>query len=390
MHRKALLSFIILLLFLNVSCKQNNTSSIDENITIEKKPEIAVQGENITPEVKDESIIESIDKDFILVESSTKKITEEEIFQLDSSKLDYARNEIYARKGYVFQNEKYRGYFLKKAWYKPSAEVSADNLSDIEKYNVNFLKFYEEYWSNNGAYTQNQQKQLYDAYKASEKALIDLNGDEKKEEIIYKNLHNAGYKLSANGSSVEDDKYTDLADFFAVVDIDKSDKYLEILISDYGPSSDDYSTFYFFNNNKLIKMGETAGVIEYNEIKIDGSGNFSARTRGQILQTWYFDKHYKLTSEHKLIEIPQDIYLTDYDVFVKSQIKLYTERNETGDYFDLLEGQIVKIVGTDDKEWCLIETSAGKKGWFALEHFNQIRNEGLDAGSVFAGLSNAD
>ncbi len=389
MHRKALLSLIVLFLFLSVSCKQNNTNAIDKGIPNEKKPEIAVQGENITPEVKDESIIESIDNDFILVESGTKKVTEEEIFQLDSSILDYARNEIFARKGYVFKNDKYRDYFLTKAWYKPSEDVSVDNLNDIEKYNVNFLKFYEEYWSNNGTYNRNQ-KQPYDAYKVNEKAFIDLNSDEKKEEIIYQNLNDAGYRLSVNGSSIEDDKYTNLADFIAVVDIDKSDKYLEILISDYGPSSDDYSTFYYFNNNKLVKMGETAGVIEYNEIKIDGSGNFSARTRGQILQTWFFDKHYKLTSEHKLVEMPQDIYLTDYDVFVKSQIKLYTERNEKGGYFDLHEGQIVKIVGTDDKKWCLIETSAGKKGWFALEHFNLMRNEGLDAGSVFGGLCYAD
>lgn len=390
MHRKALLSFIILLLFLSVSCKQNNINSTDKNIANEKTSEIADQSENATSPVINKSTIASNDSDFILVESSTKKITEEEIMSLDGSKLDYARNEIYARKGYLFENDKYRNYFLSKAWYKPSDGISVDNLSDIEKYNVNFLKFYEEYWSNNSANTNNDQKQPYDAYKANEKVFIDLNGDGKKEEIIYENLHDAGYRLSINGNSVEESKYTNLADFFVVVDINKSDKYKEILISDYGPSNDDYSTYYIFDGSKLVKMGETAGVIEYNEIKMDGSGNFSTMTRGQILQTWFFEKYYKLTSEHRLIEIPQDIFITDYDVFVKRQIKLYTERNYTGKYFDLLEGQIVKIVGTDDKEWCLIETSTGRKGWIALVNYNQIRNEELDARAVFAGLCNAD
>lgn len=390
MHRKVILAFTIFLLIVSVSCKQNNPNPTYKNVASDEKSNTKVQDEISTSAGNNKIIVENSDSDFILPESSIRKITEEEIMRLYDSTLDLARNEIYARKGYIFDNEKYRNYFEAKAWYKPTEGINEDSLSDIEKYNVNFIKFYEKIRKESSNYTENNKKQDYAAYKVNEKVLLDLNGDGKNDEIVYKILNERGYTLSINGISVEDGKFTNLADFFAVVDIDKSDKYKEILISDYGPSNDDVSTYYYFDGNKLIKMGETGGVIEYNEIKIDGSGNFSALTRGQILQTWYFDKHYKLTSDHKVIEIPTVIYKTDFDVFVKRQIKLYTEKSDTSKYFYLHEGQVVKIVGNDNKEWCLIETSTGRKGWFALEKFSKIRNEGLDASEFFAGLCYAD
>lgn len=373
MNRIILMLFIIFVSFISAACGQQNVSIVDDNIKINDE----------------ESIQESADDDFILPESSTKKLTEEEIMQIESSKLGYARNEIYARRGYIFSDEKYRSYFVTKAWYKPVDMISAESLNDIEKYNVNLLKYYEEMWGQNGKNNRDN-KQNYDAFKSGEKISVDVNGDGQKENIIYKNLGEAGYSLTVNDIEVENTKYTNLADFIAVVDVDKSDKYKELLISDYGPSSDDFSTFYYFDGSKLIDMGETAGVIEYNEIRIDSSGSFSANTRGQILQTWFFDKYYTLTDEHKIVEIPHEVYVTDYDVFVKQPIKLFTDRNLQSSSFDLVEGQIVKIIGTDDKEWCQIETSVGKKGWFAIEGFKIIRNEGLDASEVFAGLCYAD
>jgi len=394
MNKKALFIFLIISLFICVSCKENNTNVTKEHIKTEKGTENPVENESNTTEEKSESIEESNASDFILTESSLRKITELEIMQLDDTNLDFARNEIYARKGHIFKNDKYRNYFLTKPWYKPTEEITTDDLSEIEKYNVNFMKFYEQKWTNDGNYHLDYKKQHYDAYKISEIAFIDVNGDGVKEAIIYENLredgYNTGYKLSIDSKFVEDGEYTNLANFFVVVDIDKSDEYKEIVISDYGPSSDNFSVFYCYDGGHIVKMGETGGLAESNEIIIDGSGSFTAMTRGQILQTWFFNKYYKLTSVHKIIEIPQDVYTTDYDVFVVHQIKLYNDRNDKGQYFDLLEGQIVKIIGTDDKEWCLIETSTGRSGWFALVEYNQIRGEGLDAGAVFAGLCNAD
>ncbi|QIB26356.1 SH3 domain-containing protein [Caloranaerobacter azorensis] len=198
----------------------------------------------------------------------------------------------------------------------------------------------------------------------------------------------SNYKLHINNLVIEGE-LGNYSNNFAIVDIDKNDNLKEIIISDYGPSNDYVSYFYCYDGQNIIKMGQTEGLFEYG-IKIDGMGKLSARTRSKILQTWFFDKYYTLSKEHKLIEVPQDIYITNYDVFVKRPIKLLKNRGNSDDYFILNEGQRMTIVGTDDKEWCLVETKTGERGWFAVDEFSIIRNEGLDAYKIFGGLCYAD
>lgn len=56
--------------------------------------------------------------------------------------LPYLRNEIFARKGYVFKTEAMKSFFSEMPWYKPVTEKV--ELTDIEKWNVNFLKKVED------------------------------------------------------------------------------------------------------------------------------------------------------------------------------------------------------------------------------------------------------
>ena len=63
------------------------------------------------------------------------------------SKYDVAliRNEIYARKGYVFKTAEYRNYFNSQAWYKPNPKANTNIvLNAYEKANVDFRKAYEQ------------------------------------------------------------------------------------------------------------------------------------------------------------------------------------------------------------------------------------------------------
>ncbi|CAK0740659.1 hypothetical protein CCP2SC5_1090008 [Azospirillaceae bacterium] len=56
--------------------------------------------------------------------------------------LRLARNEIYARRGYIFRDQELQKYFDAKNWYRP---VSRDvKLSPIEQYNVDLIKRYED------------------------------------------------------------------------------------------------------------------------------------------------------------------------------------------------------------------------------------------------------
>jgi len=80
--------------------------------------------------------------EYIIKGSDTRYLTNFDLSALTKEQLAIARNEIFARHGYVFKTQDYIDYFNSKSWYKPDPNYSG-NLSDIEEYNVNLIKQYE-------------------------------------------------------------------------------------------------------------------------------------------------------------------------------------------------------------------------------------------------------
>lgn len=85
-------------------------------------------------EVKDEYIIPNSDKE-LLKENDLKK--------LSAVQLTYARNEIYARHGYIFESAELNSYFRKKTWYSPLGDNSKVKLNGTEEANAKFIKDYQ-------------------------------------------------------------------------------------------------------------------------------------------------------------------------------------------------------------------------------------------------------
>lgn len=71
---------------------------------------------------------------------SSEKLTKEMLSLIYEHELDYMRNEIFARKGYVFSNPKYQRYFESFSWYTPAPDNRSVVLTDIEAFNVELLK----------------------------------------------------------------------------------------------------------------------------------------------------------------------------------------------------------------------------------------------------------
>lgn len=57
--------------------------------------------------------------DYVLPDSASRYYTEAELSSLSKETLGYARNEIYARHGWIFSSPEYKSYFEKKSWYIP-------------------------------------------------------------------------------------------------------------------------------------------------------------------------------------------------------------------------------------------------------------------------------
>lgn len=74
----------------------------------------------------------------VIPDSNTRYLTEYELKSYTTHELAIARNEIYARHGYVFVTEEWKNYFANQQWYVP---ISQDvTLNSIEEYNVNLIK----------------------------------------------------------------------------------------------------------------------------------------------------------------------------------------------------------------------------------------------------------
>ena len=84
----------------------------------------------------------NITRNNYLFPSDTQYLTEADLNGLSQFDTGLIRNEIYAKKGYVFKDEPYKSYFNSQAWYNPNPSAKM-RLNETEKYNVNFLLEYE-------------------------------------------------------------------------------------------------------------------------------------------------------------------------------------------------------------------------------------------------------
>lgn len=103
-------------------------------------PDNAVNVRELEPEQDEED-------PYLLPESSSRYLTEEDLEGMDKQQLTLARNEIFARHGRLFSTAEIQAYFNEQSWYtgyiKP-ANFDSSVLNDYERYNVAFISQYED------------------------------------------------------------------------------------------------------------------------------------------------------------------------------------------------------------------------------------------------------
>ena len=89
---------------------------------------------------------ESITEDIVKYNASTTKLTSKDVENLYKADLEIIRNAIYARHGYSFKNRRMRYFFDRNVdWYIPISTDIRNQLTDLEKENIELLKRYEEH-----------------------------------------------------------------------------------------------------------------------------------------------------------------------------------------------------------------------------------------------------
>ena len=73
---------------------------------------------------------------YLLPDSDTRLYTKEELSIYDDDLLKRMRDEIPARHGYVFPDPADNAYFEQSGWYQPDPDFSLDELTEIERANM--------------------------------------------------------------------------------------------------------------------------------------------------------------------------------------------------------------------------------------------------------------
>lgn len=76
-------------------------------------------------------------------EASTSYLSTEQLKYLSPFELKIMRNEIFARHGYIFKTPEMKNYFNNQNWYYGRLTNVDDQLTQIEKENIQLIKSYE-------------------------------------------------------------------------------------------------------------------------------------------------------------------------------------------------------------------------------------------------------
>lgn len=115
---------------------------LDFSYTDYEKIKIALSG--VTSETVADFISEYASKDYIISTSNTAKLDFKALNNYTADELFIARNEMFARYGYVFTSSpNLQSYFESKSWYTPNSDYSGDLTGELEQDNVNLIKSIE-------------------------------------------------------------------------------------------------------------------------------------------------------------------------------------------------------------------------------------------------------
>lgn len=141
----AIILTIILVIFMGTKLLTTESDEYTERPQIEEKQEESLSIENndeesnVSEDYNTEEWKETEDSqvsEYILEGSDSGYLVKSDLFGMTKEECRLARNEIYARHGRIFEDEKLREYFEACEWYYPSIQPDDFKESMLNKYEV--------------------------------------------------------------------------------------------------------------------------------------------------------------------------------------------------------------------------------------------------------------
>ena len=109
-----------------------------------------------------------MEEEYVFPDSDKKYLSEDEVRSITAEDMMIGRNEIFARHGYIFQDEGLKAYFESMSWYEgtvPSDQFNYETVfNDFEKKNVELIKRIEDEVNGTNQANAEQQQAINDAY----------------------------------------------------------------------------------------------------------------------------------------------------------------------------------------------------------------------------------
>lgn len=116
------------------------------NIVLETSGEVITR--IMITQMSQEEIDSYMQEIYVFPDSDKKYLSEDEVRSVEADILAIGRNEIFARHGYIFNEDVYKQYFESMPWYEgtvPADQFNADEVfNDFEKKNVELIKKVED------------------------------------------------------------------------------------------------------------------------------------------------------------------------------------------------------------------------------------------------------
>ena len=121
---------------------------IGGRISVGIREEAGIVTEIIAVQLAEEELQGYVNEEYIFPDSDKKYLSEDEVRSITIEDMMIGRNEIFARHGYIFQDEGLKAYFESMSWYEgtiPSDQFNSEAVfNDFEKKNVELIKRVED------------------------------------------------------------------------------------------------------------------------------------------------------------------------------------------------------------------------------------------------------
>lgn len=246
-------------------------------------------------------------------------------------------------------------------------------------------------------------------------AVGDFDGDGVEEPVAFTTERDeygdGGFVLTVGDNTVKRDGCISLSEDLYAVSVPRNAYYdadglmgTLFIASEYGPSDDPVSYFYFYSDGVLYD----AGMIEALPTGMGFSGRMiETQLRSDLLGTWSRPATFVLAygsamvgedyeETYHLTEVPQDVYAMGLIAETKVDLPLQASRTDDTEVGVIAAGSKIAFGATDNRNWVYAESLDGQvAGWFyvdASDYPTMVRVSGnlLEADSVFSNLMYAD